>query len=809
MTIKKKRCSSIVITLIFSLLLACIPFDPAFAVKGDVNPPAQTTLFSSSDTFADEYCKATVSGTTMTIKFQTMIPSYEFRLALYGVNPSTKVQDLGIRIPAEITGTSASTGKVTYGFEYTIDFSTQNAADGEYFIYISKIQTAGAQYESLPSQGALYKNLVFRLTDGVPMILQYDDVIAENERVQAIGADYDPIWYLDEYLTDIRFTLKDPVTGVYDDMTDSKIRFMQNMSNQITAGASSDYAKLLKIYEYVANEFYYDSVAFSTHSLQYADPYNNLSNHVNKVASANSDNQGRVATTCQGFSAIFLSLARAQGIPTRFVYGHRVTSPNNNWATEANISARDHWWVESYVNGRWIFIDPTVGTNNTWNKTTNIWSYYGLTNYTFFDPSEEQIAISHIYHNIYPDKRWWYLITDENELSKVSVFLESTTNGVKNGTILNADYDKDDLTTWGDGLKSHYMGDGYGNTVKIQWSYHDFTGGIDFSDFSKLTTLSMHHNALTSADLSGCTALQNVYLYNNALTSVDLSNCKNLQFASVTTGNLLKDATIYANGRNVNITAGDNGAFQIKYNAANKNKLQVIFKPNIGYKVEGFYNGDGKLVTTASSYAMNPGWKTYDVTFCLDPDSYKYELSNGKNTSDVNAYNMAAQKRLSALGYYTGSINGVFGDEMEEAVKTFQLANKVTVTGVINSATWSKLFSPAIKNPGDDVLQEIAEINGITLQASSAATKGAITVKWTETGTDAPTAVDGYRVYRSLKKDSGYGTAPIFVTENMSYKNTKSLAKGTRYYYKVRAYKVINGKTYYSPYSSKTYRIAK
>ena len=809
MTIKKKRCISVCTFLILSLLLTCIPFDSVFAVKGEVDPPALTTSFSSSDTFADEYCKAAVSGTKMTVKFKTLIPSYEFRLALYGVNPSTKVQDLGIRIPAETTGASSSIGKTSYGFEYTIDFSELSVPDGEYFIYISKIQTAGAQYESLPSQGALYKNLVFRLTDGVPKIMQYDDVIAENERVQAIGADYDPSWYLDEYLTDIRFTLKNPATGVYEDMTDSRVSFMRTMSNRITAGATSDYAKLLKIYEYVASEFYYDSVAFSTHSLQYANPYNNLYNHVNKVASANSDSQGRVATTCQGFSAIFLSLARAQNIPARFVYGHRVTSPSNNWATEANIDLRDHWWVEAYVNGRWIFIDPTVGTNNTWNKTTNIWTYYGLTNYTYFDPSEEQIAVSHIYHNIYPDKRWWYLITDENELSKVSAFLESTTNGVKNGTILNTDYDKDDLTTWGDGLKAHYMGDGYGNTVKIQWSYHDFTGGIDFSNFSKLTTLSMHHNALTSADLSGCTALQYVYLYNNALTSVDLSDCKNLQFASVTSGNLLKDAAIYANGRNVSITAGDNGAFQIKYNAANKNKLQVTFKPNIGYKVEGFYNGDGKLVTTASSYAMNPGWKTYEVTFCLDPDSYKYELYNGRNTTAVKSYNMAAQKRLSALGYYTGSINGVFGDEMEEAVKTFQLANKVTVTGVINSTTWSKLFSPAIKKPSDDILQQIAEVNSITLQASSTAAKGSITIKWTEKGAAVPTAADGYRVYRSVKKDSGYGAYPIFETKNMSYKNTKSLKKGTRYYYKIRAYRMINGKTYYSPYSNKAYRIAR
>ena len=75
-------------------------------------------------------------------------------------------------------------------------------------------------------------------------------------------------------------------------MTPYKIHFMREMSDLITADAISDYDKLLKIYEYVAGEFYYDTIAYITHSFQYANPYDNLYNHVNKIPSANSDNQG-------------------------------------------------------------------------------------------------------------------------------------------------------------------------------------------------------------------------------------------------------------------------------------------------------------------------------------------------------------------------------------------------------------------------------------------------------------------------------------------------------------------------------------
>ena len=807
MEFKKRRYISLCMTLVLAMMLSCIPFDSVFAVKSQVDPPSYTNSFSSSDTFVDDYCKATVSGKKMTIKFKTMIPSYEFRVALYGVYPSTKLNDLGIHVPAENMGVS-STGKTIYGFEYTIDFAETKVPDGEYFLYLSRIKNPGEQYETAPGNGALYKNMVFKVTKNVPKIIEYKDVIEENERVQAIGADYDPDWYLDEYLDDIRFTLKIPATDTYEEMSSYKIDFMKQMSNQITAGATSDYDKLLKLYEYVTSEFYYDSIAFSTHSYQYANPYNNLYNHVNKIASANSDNQGRVATTCQGFSAIFLSMARAQGIPTRFVYGHRATSPNNNWGTENNIGVKDHWWVESYVNGRWIFIDPTIGTNNKWNKNTNVWQYFGLTNYTYFDPSQEQISVSHIYHNIYPDKRFGYLITDEGEIQKLSSFLENTSNGVKNGTIMNPDYVKGDKMTWGDGYKSHFMGNGYGNTTQIQWSNNGFTGSVDFSGFSKLRKLSMHHNKLQSIDLSNCSSLESVYLYNNNLTQVDLSNCKNLTYASITTNNKLQEAWLYANKKNIYISSGDNGAFQLKYNSANKNKVQVLFKADIGYMVNGFFNGNGKKLSSSNtSYSMNPGWKDYEVTFKLNPNSFKYTLYNGRNTSAVKPYNEAAQKRLQALGYFDGTVNGRFDEEMEEAVELFQRVNGVSsITGKIASSTWKVLFSTtAVKKPTEDIIEQITEINDLKLYADVTAEKGKVILTWSNVAPDEDVSssgavdVDGYEIWKSTNADSGF--KKIGSTQNMKFTNRSNLEKGTRYYYKIRAYKTINGKVYYSQWT--------
>ncbi|MDY3240235.1 MAG: fibronectin type III domain-containing protein [Anaerovoracaceae bacterium] len=97
-------------------------------------------------------------------------------------------------------------------------------------------------------------------------------------------------------------------------------------------------------------------------------------------------------------------------------------------------------------------------------------------------------------------------------------------------------------------------------------------------------------------------------------------------------------------------------------------------------------------------------------------------------------------------------------------------------------------------------------VETLKITASSTAAKGSITVKWTVKGDAA--AVEGYEIWKSTKHSSGYKKA--FTTTKKSYKNTKGLKKGTRYYYKVRAIAYdMNGKKITSDWSNKARRIAK
>lgn len=61
--------------------------------------------------------------------------------------------------------------------------------------------------------------------------------------------------------------------------------------------------------------------------------------------------------------------------------------------------------------------------------------------------------------------------------------------------------------------------------------------------------------------------------------------------------------------------------------------------------------------------------------------------------------------------------------------------------------------------------------------------------------------VSGYEIYRSTSKNSGYQKIKTVSSAKTSFKNT-GLKKKKTYYYKVRGYKKVNGRIYYSPFSA-------
>lgn len=121
--------------------------------------------------------------------------------------------------------------------------------------------------------------------------------------------------------------------------------------------------------------------------------------------------------------------------------------------------------------------------------------------------------------------------------------------------------------------------------------------------------------------------------------------------------------------------------------------------------------------STGSWYKVSSGGKTgyvykkyIKVGGSSDSSSSSKDSGNKKNSSkkssssdgtcapgDSGSAVKKVQKRLKALGYYSGSIDGDYGNGTKTAVTKFQKRNGLTANGKVNSKTLAKLNSSSAK----------------------------------------------------------------------------------------------------------------
>lgn len=385
---KKKILSVFLIAVMLVTLMPC----SAFGAIKSAGTATNTSSLVSSENLEHNFVKVTANGSSLYVEVETPIKAAKFGVA--AVKAGTGGDKRGVN-------------------EYWIDWQYPDKM-GEYYRFSFNVPASGlngsyilriTMYKEANSGSIVfYKNCCFNVKNGKFSILKYNNIINENNRIEKKGAKVKASNFKKTNMSDLKTLLfRDPVTKKVASVTSSKVKYFKKTADSVTKGAKTDYEKVLKIYEYIGTNFYYDDIAFSTGTKQYIDPYRNLYNMRNKKKSANSQS-GKVATTCVGYSAAVVALCRAEGIPARIVNGHHISLSKkegfNNWSTESGITKLDHWWAEVYVDGRWIIVDATPANSNKWNRSKNKWEYTGLTNYVYFDPTPEQFATSHLMFEI-------------------------------------------------------------------------------------------------------------------------------------------------------------------------------------------------------------------------------------------------------------------------------------------------------------------------------------------------------------------------------------------------------------------------
>ena len=146
-------------------------------------------------------------------------------------------------------------------------------------------------------------------------------------------------------------------------------------------------------------------------------------------------------------------------------------------------------------------------------------------------------------------------------------------------------------------------------------------------------------------------------------------------------------------------------------------------------------------------------------------------------------------------------LNGVSKGKVTE-VKGLKTGDKLVVTATKKAAEPTDPTDEAIlATLADQKL--VARSKVVTMKNG----KKAVRITWYNQNGEMM-EFDGIQIYRSVKRYTGYGKKPIFTSESGKYYNT-AVKEGTKYYYRVRGFVVIDGQKYYTDYSLKAWRTVK
>ena len=238
-----------------------------------------------------------------------------------------------------------------------------------------------------------------------------------------------------------------------------------------------------------------------------------------------------------------------------------------------------------------------------------------------------------------------------------------------------------------------------------------------------------------------------------------------------------------------------------------KGSIPVIADPTkAGYTFGGWYTNEALTTPYTSGTAIEEDLKLYAK---WTANSYPSVPTIPTVQKPVIEPNADVTTSLSTDGT-TLTIKANDGYEITDV--TVNGVSKGVVTTLTGLKTGDKVVitTKKIETPDDNaaLIEAVKNTKLIARSAMSTAKgKKAVKVYWyAEDGSDLN--FDGYEVFRSLKRYSGFGTTPIFKTANEKYYNT-AIKKGNKYYYKVRAYKVIDGEKVYTDWSTKAWRTVK
>jgi hypothetical protein len=103
------------------------------------------------------------------------------------------------------------------------------------------------------------------------------------------------------------------------------------------------------------------------------------------------------------------------------------------------------------------------------------------------------------------------------------------------------------------------------------------------------------------------------------------------------------------------------------------------------------YDAYGSYPSDYDAYPYGYNDYPYDSYDYNTQDPYSYYNGYAGSGQSSNEVVSSVQSQLAKLGYYSGAIDGVLGDQTEAAIARYQEDNDLSVTGVVTAATLQSL----------------------------------------------------------------------------------------------------------------------
>lgn len=285
------------------------------------------------------------------------------------------------------------------------------------------------------------------------------------------------------------------------------------------------------------------------------------------------------------------------------------------------------------------------------------------------------------------------------------------------------------------------------NIVNIKANYNDLAD-VTFDKEAKPETIDLSNNNLVTLNLAGFTSVKSLDVSNNKLTTLNLAGLYQLTTLDCSDNALSSFGVEGLVG--LETLVSDNNAV-VTMNVSSLKNLKVLEnrKSEVTLKLQKVSTSDAGVVLPTGA---------------------------------------AKPVAISDKGTYKEAENAIIWDKATDVPSSFTYTYQITGSKQMVTVTVNVDKTEMVKN--------VLSLDKVTTLTT--ASKAYNKVKLTWSGVDGAT---GYRIYRSTSKTTGFKKIKSITTSSKVTYTNSNVSCGTTYYYKVRAYRLVDGNYYFGAYS--------